>query len=254
MKHWQLTDKKALITGGTKGIGLAIAEEMFQLGAEVFIVARHAGEVETKVEKWRSEGFEAAGIAADISKPSDRQKLVAAVNDHWESMDILVNNAGTNIRKKIEDYEASEYELVMQTNLHAVFDLCQQCYPLLKKSKQASVVNISSVAGYIHIKSGVVYGMTKAAAIQLTKNLAVEWSKDRIRVNAIAPWYIRTPLVEGVLSRPDYLEEVLSRTPMGRIGEPLEVAATAAFLCMPAANYITGECIAVDGGFSVNGF
>ena len=104
------------------------------------------------------------------------------------------------------------------------------------------------------MRTGAIYGTTKAALIQLAKNLAVEWASDHIRVNAIAPWYIRTPLAEQVIQNKDYLEEIISRTPMGRLGEPDEVSALAAFLCMPAASYITGQCIAVDGGFSVNLF
>ncbi|MDQ4140366.1 MAG: SDR family oxidoreductase, partial [Bacteroidota bacterium] len=112
----------------------------------------------------------------------------------------------------------------------------------------------SSVSGLNHLRTGAIYGMTKAAMIQLTKNLAVEWAGDNIRVNALAPWYIRTPLADAVLQNQEYLNDVLSRTPMGRVGEPSEVAAAAAFLCMPAASYITGQCLAIDGGFSVYGF
>jgi Tropinone reductase 1 len=125
---------------------------------------------------------------------------------------------------------------------------------MLRKSKQGNIIFISSVAGIDHIRTGAVYGTTKAAIIQLTKNLAVEWAADNIRVNTIAPWYIKTPMVEQLLKNKDYFEEVLKKTPMARIGEPDEVAAVAAFLCMPAASYITGQCIAVDGGTSVNMF
>ncbi|MEZ4888891.1 MAG: SDR family oxidoreductase [Chitinophagales bacterium] len=254
MKNWKLTGQRALVTGGTKGIGLAIAEEMLQLGARVFITARNGEQVGLQVEKWRQEGFEVSGFAADMSKQEDRQALITAVKREWNGLDILVNNVGTNIRKRIQDYDDSEYRHIMQTNLDSVYELCKMTYPLLKVGNQASVVNISSVAGMMSIKSGVIYGMTKAAMIHLTKNLAVEWAADWIRVNTVAPWYIRTPLVEGVLGKPDYLEEVIYRTPLKRIGEPIEVASTVAFLCMPAASYITGQCIAVDGGFTINGF
>jgi len=254
MKHWKLTNQRALITGGTKGIGLAIAEEFLQLGAKVFITARNEEQVKEQVAEWKNQGFDAAGLAADMSQTEDRGKLIAAVEEEWGGLDILVNNVGTNVRKRIQDYNDSEYRHIMQTNLDSVYELCKLAYPLLKAANQASVVNVSSVAGMVSIKSGVIYGMTKAAMIHLTKNLAVEWAMEGIRVNTVAPWYIRTPLVEGVLGKPGYLKEVLYRTPMDRIGEPIEVAFTVAFLCMPAASYITGQCLAVDGGFTINGF
>jgi Tropinone reductase 1 len=125
---------------------------------------------------------------------------------------------------------------------------------LLQAASGGSIVNISSVAGLAHVRTGAIYGMTKAAMIQLTRNLAVEWAPDQIRVNVVAPWYIQTPLAASVLSNEAYRSEVLSRTPLKRIGEPEEVAAAVAFLCLPAASYITGQCLSVDGGFTVNAF
>jgi len=142
----------------------------------------------------------------------------------------------------------------METNLYSAFSLARQAHQLMKKSGRASLVNISSVAGLTHIRTGVVYGMTKAAMVQMTRNLAVEWAAHGIRVNAVAPWYIDTPLARQVLKNLDYLQEVLNRTPMKRIGKPEEVATAVAFLCMPASSYITGQTLAVDGGFSIYGF
>ena len=117
----------------------------------------------------------------------------------------------------------------------------------------SSVVNVASVGGLTHLCTGAPYAMSKAAMIQMTRNLAVEWAHRDIRVNAVAPWYIDTPLARQVLDDADYRESVVGRTPMGRIGDPREVAAAVAFLCLPAASYITGQCIAVDGGFTING-
>ena len=113
---------------------------------------------------------------------------------------------------------------------------------------------MGSVSGLTHVRTGAPYGMTKAALHQLTKNLACEWAEDGVRVNAVAPWYIRTRRTSTSLADPDYLDEVIDRTPMGRIGEPEEVASAVAFLCLPASSYVTGECIAVDGGFLRYGF
>jgi Tropinone reductase 1 len=176
------------------------------------------------------------------------------VNDKFGKLDILVNNVGVNIRKKTIEYSAEEYQKILNTNLTSAFELSRLAHPMLKNSADPSIVNISSVAGQIHLRTGSIYGMTKSAMIQLTKNLAGEWGKDKIRVNAVAPWYINTPLAQAVLKDKDYYNEVLSRTPLNKIGEPEDVASAVAFLCMPQAKFITGQCLSIDGGFTINGF
>lgn len=150
--------------------------------------------------------------------------------------------------------EDGEFEELINTNLRSGYELTRKIYPSLKKSDQGNVIFMSSVAGLAHLRTGAIYAMSKAAMNQLTKNLAAEWAKDGIRVNAIAPWYIATPLAKQVLQDEDYKKEVLERTPMKRIGEPEEVASVVAFLCSKGAGYITGQTIAVDGGFSIFGF
>jgi len=250
---WRLDGMRALVTGASSGIGLAVAREFAALGAELLLVARgRAGLQQARASiEADSPGCSVQLLPADVSTVEGREQICAAAGN---ALQILVNNAGTNIRKRMADLSLEEYRQVQQVNIESCFDLCRLLRPALTQGAPAAVVNNASVAGLTHLRTGAPYGMSKAAMIQLTRNLAVEWAAAGIRVNAVAPWYIRTPLAEQVLSDADYRREVLQRTPMGRVGEPGECARAIAFLCMPAAAYITGQCLVVDGGFSVFGF
>ncbi|MBX0334686.1 SDR family oxidoreductase [Pontibacter sp. HSC-14F20] len=250
--RWLLSGKKAVVTGGSKGIGAAIVEEFIGLGAEVMAVARKEADLQQLQAKFPKAGLHA--LVADVSTTEGRQKLLDRVQTLWGALDILVNNVGTNIRKPVTDYTPEEYDFVMSTNLRSAFELSRDFYPLLKASAQGNIIQVTSVAGLTHVRTGAIYGMTKAALVQLTKNLAGEWAEDGIRVNAVAPWYISTPLAQTVLQNEQYLHEVVTRTPMRVIGKPEDVAGAVAFLCMPAAAYITGQTLAVDGGLTINGF
>lgn len=254
--RWRLDGQCALITGASAGIGLAITRELLGFGADVLIVARNADALEAARDELTDEfpGRAILGMAADVADDEERRAVLDWVEDHADGLNLLVNNAGGNVTRATLDYSEDEWRGIFETNLFSAFELCRLAHPLLTQHAVSSIVNVGSVSGNLHVRSGAPYGMTKAALHQLTRNLACEWAEDGVRVNAVAPWYIRTRRTSGPLSDPDYYEQVIDRTPMRRIGEPDEVAAAVAFLCLPASGYVTGECIAVDGGFSRYGF
>ncbi|CAL4921960.1 unnamed protein product [Urochloa decumbens] len=253
--RWALHGKTALVTGGTRGIGRAVVEELAALGAAVHTCSRKEEELGERLKEWEARGFRVTGSVCDLSARDQRERLIREVADRFSGkLNILVNNVGTNIRKPTTEFSAEEYSFVMATNLESAYHLCQIAHPLLKSSGSGSIVFISSVCGVVAVFSGTIYAMTKGAINQLTKNLACEWARDNIRANSVGPWYIRTSLTEKLLENKAFEEQVVSRTPLGRVGEPGEISALVAFLCMPGSTYITGQTISVDGGMSVNGF
>ncbi|MEH0156371.1 glucose 1-dehydrogenase [Limibacter armeniacum] len=250
MNPWRLENKKAIVTGGTKGIGKAIADELLSLGAEVLLIARNQNDLENTKEQYAKEGYQIEILSADVSLPEDRQNIKEKTTQLWGSLDILVNNAGINIRKQTNEYSIEDYRQLMAVNLESAWDLSRLFFDYLKASEGGNIVNIASVAGQrALLTSTAAYAMAKAGMEQMTKFLAAEWGKDGIRINSVLPWYTRTPLAEQVLKDDAKKEKILSRTPMLRIGEPEEVARAACFMAMPAASYITGVSLPVDGGF-----
>lgn len=248
MKGWHLKNKKALVTGGTKGIGRAVVEELLLLGAEVLFIAREITEINTVLESLKSAESLVYGLQADVNSIEERTVIEKWIRKKWGKLDILVNNAGLNIRKPSIDYGVDEYQKVLNTDLVAPFEMCRLLYELLAASRNASVINVASVAGIMDAGTGAPYAMAKSGLIQMSRNLAVEWASWGIRVNAVSPWFTRTPATSGVLSDKKMEEAIVLRTPLGRVAAAEEVASVVAFLAMDKASYITGQHYLVDGG------
>ena len=258
-----------LVTGGTKGIGLAIVRSLLINGTcdnensstRVIICARTEQDVNSTSERLnRDFPSRVIGVTCDVSTEKGREKLVAAVIESFGGiLHGLVNNVGMNVRSPIGEQTSADYRRMMSTNVDSVYFLCKMLESSLRETAEtgcgACVVNVSSMAGLYSSGTGAVYGMTKSAIIQLTKVLACEWSKYNIRVNATAPWMTMTPMLEdAVKNDPTALDKVRQWTPLHRLSTAEEAADPVVFLLMKASSYMTGQCLAIDGGLSAQGF
>jgi Tropinone reductase 1 len=250
---WNLDNKRILVTGGTKGIGRATVIEMLNLGATVLFTARDKKEVEGFEQELQQMDLPAFGLVSDVTIDEDQLRLQGWVDSRWKGLDGLINNAGFNIRKSSVDYTGEDYQTIMKVNLQAPFEISKRLFPYLLQGKNPVIVNVASVAGTLDVHTGSIYAMAKAGLIQQTRNLAVEWAKHGIRVNAVSPWITETPLTQPLIEDQKKIGKMIERTPMGRVARPEEMAGVIIFLTMDKSSYISGQNIMVDGGMSVNG-
>lgn len=249
---WRMDNKKALVTGGSKGIGRAAVFEFAHLGAEVLFTARNEEDIKSMESELKEKGYNVSGLAADSSKKDDRLKIKDWIESNWQKLDILVNNAGINIRKKANDYSEEEFRKVLEINLIAPFELSRGLFPFLRISEKSSIINIASAAATQDVGTGTPYAMSKSGLLQQTRSLAVEWAEYGIRVNAVSPWFTKTPLTKGYLEQKEKLDNILKRTPLGRIADPEEISSVISFLAMDKSSFVTGQNFVADGGMSIN--
>ncbi|XP_068342293.1 tropinone reductase homolog isoform X3 [Pyrus communis] len=251
-QRWSLKGTTALVTGGTKGIGYATVEELAGLGATVHTCARNEAQIVERLREWEDKGFKVTGSVCDLTSKAQRENLIKTVSSIFNGkLNILVNNAATCTLRSTADYTLEDFSSMMSTNVESPYHLCQLAYPLLKASENASIVFVSSIAGLKALPRLSAYAATKGAVIQIAKNLACEWAKDNIRTNTVAPWAVNTGAKDG---HAEDFRRLIGRTPIPRLAQPNEISSLVSFLCLPAASFINGQVISVDGGFTVSGF
>jgi len=253
MQLFDLKGRVAIVTGGNGGIGLGMAKGLAQAGAAVVVAGRNAAKNAEAVAALRSANPQAQPMAAevDVTQESACEGLVRAAMERYGRLDILVNNAGTNIRKAPQDYSLDEWRFLIDTNLTSAFLCSKFAYAPMVKTGGGKMINIGSMTSIFGAPFAAPYGATKGGIVQLTRAFASAWAKDNIQVNAVLPGWIDTDLTRQ--ARKDVAglhERVVARTPAGRWGVPDDFAGIAVFLASPAADFLTGTAIPVDGGYS----
>jgi len=252
MELFDLKGKIAIVTGGNRGIGFAVARGLAKAGAAVVIANRNADAGQKAAEIIRNNGSRATAIPTDVSSKSSVQSLVDAVLQEFSCIDILVNSAGVIDRGRVEDFTEAQYDYIMDINLKGLFFCCQLVGKQMLKQGRGKIINISSNVSEVIQAGRVVYAASKAGVSHLTRGLALEWAKHHINVNAIGPGPTITELNRKYFEdNPADLQERIDSIPMARVGDPQDLVGAAIFLASEASNYVTGQTLLVDGGSTI---
>jgi NAD(P)-dependent dehydrogenase (short-subunit alcohol dehydrogenase family) len=250
---FDLTGRLALVTGGTSGLGRAIAIGLAQAGATVVVGSRDERKVADTLTELSNLGTGHSGLRLDVADPASIEEAFQTVDAEREQLDILVNAAGVIHKKDPLEVSLEEWEQVLRVNLTGTFLCCQAAGRRMRAQGGGAIINIASLTSFVGFSEVTAYGASKAGVAQLTRSLANDWARYQIRVNAIAPGVFPTPFNRSLLSGTPRGEWLLRHTPMERFGEPEEIAGAAVYLASPAARYTTGEVLVVDGGFLTRG-
>ncbi len=249
---YSLKGRTIIVTGASSGLGLAMAIMLAECGAKVYGLSRRG-----KPDKDVKSAFDGELIFDKLdvtSKAAVENKFKAIAKDNDDCIDVLVNNAGVTIKKRAEDFTSDDWEYVQSINVTAVYSCCQVAYPYLKKATNVGrIINISSMASYLGFSEVVPYSSSKAAVLGITRGLAVEWAQENILVNSVSPGWFPSEMTQGVMDE-QRKAKILNRMPLHRFGDANELASMICFLSSPAATYITGQDLSVDGGALAFGY
>ena len=249
--NFNLNGKVALITGASRGLGRACALALAHAGADIGLGLRDVNTAKDMEMEIEAMGRRVKRLQMDITKIHEINHTVEAVVNEFGRLDILVNNVGIAPANPVEEVTEEDFDQTINVNIKGSFFSAQVAGKVMIKQRYGRIINMSSQAGFIALDNESVYCMTKAAINHMTKNLASEWAKYNINVNAVAPTFIETPGTEPWLNDSEFRQSVIDRIPLGRIGKPMEVAGAVVFLASDAASLITGEIMLIDGGWTL---
>ena len=247
---FELKNKVALVTGSTRGLGEVAALSLAKAGADVAVCGRSVEDLERVSAAIGKLGRNASGFQVDVTDKAKVFKTVEQVLEHFGRIDILVNNAGVNHRVPVLEYPEDEWDRVINTNLKGYFLMAQAVVPQMIENGYGKVINMSSILGAVGLPNQVAYAASKGGVDQITKVMALEWAKLGVRVNAIGPTYFETELVTQIRDDAKRFDFINERTPMGRWGYLPELEGAVIFLASPASDFITGQTLYVDGGWT----